>query len=167
MYVDILFPLIWFSFFCYPIVTLKKLVKRVWFCPSLYDMCKHQTSVNKEREKRRWRRSLEEEEKGKGEGDKFYLYAIKKKKKKEKEKQNKTKQKKERKMKINTELVGEKVSENKSCRPSFLAFCKVYYLPHGQIFRIYSKYIVSQIKSGSTMSCFIVLFIFFMSGWLD
>ena len=93
------------------------------------------------------------------------MHAIKKnKRKKEKQKQNKTKQKKERKMKINTELVGEKVSENKSYPPSFLAFCKVYYLPHGQIFRIYSKYIVSQIKSGSTMSCFNVLFIFFYVG---
>ena len=75
-------------------------------------MCKHQTSVNKEREKRRWWRSLEEEEKGKGKGEKIYLHAIKKNKRK-KEKENKTKQKKERKMKINTELVGEKVSENK------------------------------------------------------
>ena len=40
-------------------------------------------------------------------------------------------------MKINTELVGEKVPENKSCPPSFLAFGKVNYLPRGQIFRIY------------------------------
>ena len=31
-------------------------------------------------------------------------------------------------MKINTELVGEKVLENKSCPPSFLAFCKVNYI---------------------------------------
>ena len=32
----------------------KKLVKGVWLCPSLYDnMCKHQTSVNKEREKKK------------------------------------------------------------------------------------------------------------------
>ena len=40
-------------------------------------------------------------------------------------------------MKINTELVGEKVPEKKSCPPFFLAFCKVYYSPQGQIFRIY------------------------------
>ena len=104
----------------------KKLVKGVWLGPSLYDMCKHQTSVNKERKKD--------------------IYIKKNKKKKEK---------KESKMKINTELVGEKVPENKSCPPFFLAFCKVYYLLQGQI------YIVSQIKSGSTMSCFIH---FFMSG---
>ena len=31
-------------------------------------------------------------------------------------------------MKINTELVGEKVLENKSCPPCFLAFCKVNYI---------------------------------------
>ena len=36
-------------------------------------------------------------------------------------------------MKINTELVGEKVPENKSCAPFFLAFRKVNYLPQGQI----------------------------------
>ena len=40
-------------------------------------------------------------------------------------------------MRVNTELVGEKVPENKSCPPFFLAFCKVYYLSQGQIFRIY------------------------------
>ena len=105
----------------------KKLVKGVWLCPSLYDMYKHQTSVNKERKKR-------------------YLHSIKK---------NKKKEKKESKMKINTVLVGEKVPENRSCPPFCLAFCMVYYLLQGQI------YIVSQIKSGSTMSCFIHLF---MSG---
>ena len=44
-------------------------------------------------------------------------------------------------MRVNTELVGEKVPENKSCPPSFLAFCKVNYLPQGQIFGIY-KYSV-------------------------
>ena len=121
----------------------EKLVKGVWLCPSLYYMYKHQTSVNKERKKR-------------------YLHAIKKNKKKRK-------RKKESKMKINTELVGEKVPEKKSCPPFFLAFCKVYYSPQGQIFRIYIYihyvyyiYMVSQIKSGSTMSCFIHLF--FMLG---
>ena len=56
---------------------------------------------------------------------KRYLHFIKKNTKKRKEK-------KESKMRIKTELVGEKVPENKSC----LAFCKVYYLPQGQIFRI-------------------------------
>ena len=91
-------------------------------------ICANTTSFNKERKKKR------------------YLHSIKK---------NKKKEKKESKMKINTELVGEKVPENKSCPPFFLAFCKVYYLRQGQI------YIVSQIKSGSTMSCFIH---FFMSG---
>ena len=63
-------------------------------------------------------------------------------------------------MRVNTELVGEKVPENKSCPPFFLAFCKVYCLSQGQIFRIYI-YIVSQIKSASTMFYFIH---FFMSG---
>ena len=43
----------------------------------------------------------------------------------------------ESKMRVNTELVGGKVPENKSCPPSFLAFCKVNYLPQGQIFGIY------------------------------
>ena len=56
---------------------------------------------------------------------KRYLHSIKK---------NKKKEKKESKMKINTELVGEKVPENKSCLPFFLAFCKVYYLRQGQIY---------------------------------
>ena len=74
----------------------KKLVKGVWLGPSLYDMCKHQTSVNKERKKR-------------------YLHSIKK---------NKKKEKKESKMKINTELVGEKVPENKSCPPFFWLFAR-------------------------------------------
>ena len=106
----------------------KKLVKGVWLCRSLYDMCKHQTSVNKERKK------------------KDIYIPLKRTKKKEK---------KESKMKINTVLVGEKVPENRSCPPFFLAFCMVYYLLQGQI------YIVSQIKSGSTMSCFVHLF---MSG---
>ena len=106
----------------------KKLVKGVWLYRSLYDMCKHQTSVNKERKK------------------KDIYIPLKRTKKKEK---------KESKMKINTVLVGEKVPENRSCPPFFLAFCMVYYLLQGQI------YIVSQIKSGSTMSCFIHLF---MSG---
>ena len=40
-------------------------------------------------------------------------------------------------MRVNTELVGEKVPQNKSCPPSFLVFCKVNYLPQGQIFVIY------------------------------
>ena len=52
-------------------------------------------------------------------------------------KKKKKKEKKESEMKINTELVREKVPENKSCPPSFLAFCKVNYLPRGQMFRIY------------------------------
>ena len=81
----------------------KKLVKGVWLCPSLYDnMCKHQTSVKKEREK------------------KDICIPLKRTKKKKK-------RKKESKLKINTELVGEKVPENKSCPPFFLAFCKVNY----------------------------------------
>ena len=111
-------------------INLKNLVKGVWLCPSLYDMCKHQ-KVSIKREK------------------KDIYIPLKRTKKKEK---------KESKMKINTVLVGEKVPENRSCPPFFLAFCMVYSLLQGQI------YIVSQIKSGSTMSCFIHLF---MSGWLD
>ena len=33
-------------------INLKNLVKGVWLCPSLYDMCKHQTSVSEERKKK-------------------------------------------------------------------------------------------------------------------
>ena len=46
---------------------------------------------------------------------------------KEQKKKKEKKRKKESKMKINTELVGEKVPENKSCPPFFLTSCKVYY----------------------------------------
>ena len=59
---------------------------------------------------------------------KRYLHAFN-----ENQKKKKRKEKKESKMKINTELVGEKVPENKSCAPFFLAFRKVNYLPQGQI----------------------------------
>ena len=37
--------------FLLPDSHFKKLMKGVWLCPSVYDMCKHQTSVNKERKK--------------------------------------------------------------------------------------------------------------------
>ena len=106
----------------------KKLVKGVWLCPSLYDMYKHQTRVNKERKKR-------------------YLHAIKKNKK---QKRKRTEKKRKSKMKINTELVGEKVPENKSCPPIFLAFSKVYYLRQGQIFLVYI-YIVCTKENGLHM----------------
>ena len=51
-------------------------------------------------------------------------------------------------MRVNTELDGEKVPENKSCPPSSLAFCKVNYLPQGQIFHIYIYIYITVILRG-------------------
>ena len=108
-----------------------------------------QVSIKKGK-KRRWRRSLKEEEKEKEK--KRYLHFIKKNKTKQKQTNKQTKQKekkgkKESKMKINTELVGEKVPENKSCPPSFLAFCKVNYSYLRARYFVYIYiYLVSQIR---------------------
>ena len=63
-------------------------------------------------------------------------------------------------MRVNTELVGEKVPENKSCPPFFLAFCKVYYLPQGQIFCIYIYSKPNQIRIHDVL----LYSFFFMSG---
>ena len=68
-------------------------------------------------------------------------------------------------MRVNTELVGEKVPEMKVARLLLWLFARLtIYLKARYFVYIYIYiyiYIVSQIKSGSTMFCFIH---FFMSG---
>ena len=95
--------------FLLPDSHFKKLMKGVWLCPSVYDMCKHQTTVNKERKKMEMKKKLKRRRKRKRK-KKRYLHPLKGTKQNKKEKK---KEKKESKLKINTELVGEKVPESR------------------------------------------------------
>ena len=77
--------------FLLPDSHFKKLMKGVWLCPSVYDMCKHQTSVNKERKKNGDEEEVKKKKKKKKE-KKRYLHPLKGTKQNKKEK----KQRKER-----------------------------------------------------------------------
>ena len=75
--------------FLLPDSHFKKLMKGVWLCPSVYDMCKHQTTVNKERKKMEMKKKLKRRRKRK----------RKKKKISASIKRNKTKQRRKKKKK--------------------------------------------------------------------
>ena len=126
MCVYILFLIILFLFFCYPIVTLKNWWKEFGSAPAFIqtpDNCDNKEQTKKD-----------------------ICVPLKKKQKKKKRKETK-----ESKMKINTELVGQKVV------PLFFWLFARFTIYLGARYFVY-RYIVSQIKSGSTMFCFIHFF---------
>ena len=76
--------------FLLPDSHFKKLVKGVWLCPSVYDMCKHQTSADKERKKMEMKKKFRRRRKGKRKKKIFASIKKNKTKKKKQQQQQKT-----------------------------------------------------------------------------